>query len=46
MDKDGFALVICEELTDVINHDAFKKQMKDIIDYRTMEYYRRRYVKE
>ena len=29
---------------DVIKVDAFKKQMKDIIEYRTMEYYRRRYV--
>ena len=34
---------IMEEL-DVIKVDAFKKQMKDIIEYRTMEYYRRRYV--
>lgn len=32
------------EPTDVIKVDAFKKQMKDIIEYRTMEYYRRRYV--
>lgn len=24
--------------------DAFKKHMKDIIEYRTMEYYRRRYA--
>lgn len=23
---------------------AFKKHMKDILEYRTMEYYRRRYV--
>ena len=28
----------------VIKVDAFKKQMKDIIEYRTMEYYRRRYI--
>ena len=32
------------ELADVIKVDAFKHQMKDIIEYRTMEYYRRRYV--
>jgi len=33
-------------LADVIKVDAFKKQMKDIIEYRTMEYYRRRYVEK
>ncbi len=44
IDKDGYALGIRDELTDVIKVDAFKKQMKDIIEYRTMEYYRRRYV--
>ena len=44
IDKDGYALGIRDELADVIKIDAFKKQMKDIIEYRTMEYYRRRYV--
>ena len=44
IDKDGYALGIRDELSDVIKVDAFKKQMKDIIEYRTMEYYRRRYV--
>ena len=44
IDKDGYALGIRDELTDVIKVDAFKKQMKDIIEYRTMEYYRRRYI--
>ena len=44
IDKDGYALGIRDELTDVIKVDAFKHQMKDIIEYRTMEYYRRRYV--
>ena len=44
IDKDGYALRIRDELADVIKVDAFKKQMKDIIEYRTMEYYRRRYV--
>ena len=44
IDKDGCALGIRDELADVIKVDAFKKQMKDIIEYRTMEYYRRRYV--
>ena len=44
IDKDGYALGIRDELVDVIKVDAFKKQMKDIIEHRTMEYYRRRYV--
>ena len=44
IDKDGYALGIRDELSDVIKVDTFKKQMKDIIEYRTMEYYRRRYV--
>ena len=46
IDKDGYALGIRDELADVIKADAFKKQMKDIIEYRTMEYYRRRYVEK
>lgn len=46
IDKDGYALGIRDELADVIKVDAFKKQMKDIIEYCTMEYYRRRYVEK
>lgn len=44
IEKEGYALAIREELTEVIELNAFKMQMKDIIEYRTMEYYRRRYV--
>ena len=46
IDKDGYALGIRDELADVIKVDAFKRQMKDIIEYRTMEYYRKRYVEK
>lgn len=46
VDKDGYALTIRKELADVIGLDDFKAQMKDIIEYRTMEYYRRRYVEK
>lgn len=46
IDKDGYAMGIRDELADIIKIDAFKKQMKDIIEYRTMEYYRRRYVEK
>lgn len=46
VDKDGYALSIREELSDVVGLDGFKAQMKDIIEYRTMEYYRRRYMEK
>lgn len=38
------ALAIREELADVMKSEAFTRQMKDILEYRTMEYYRRRYA--
>ena len=45
VDKEGFALAIREELADIVRKEAFRQQMKDILEYRTMEYYRRRYDK-
>lgn len=45
IDKEGFALALREELSDIIEKDAFRQQIKDILEYRTMEYYRRRYDK-
>lgn len=44
--KDGYALAIRDDLEEIIENEAFKKQMKDILEYRTMEYYRRRYTGE
>lgn len=44
IEKEGYALAIREDLGDVIGNEAFKKHMKDILEYRTMEYYRRRYT--
>lgn len=43
LDRDGYALAIREELAEAVTHEAFQRQMKDILEYRTMEYYRRRY---
>ncbi|MBD5476840.1 MAG: hypothetical protein HDR17_12825 [Lachnospiraceae bacterium] len=43
VEKENYALAIREELAEIAEHEAFKLQMKDILDYRTMEYYRRRY---
>lgn len=41
--KEGTALALKEDLTDVILQPAFEEQMKDVIEYRAMDYYRRRY---
>lgn len=46
IEKEGYALAIREDLKDVIENEGFKKHMKDILEYRTMEYYRRRYVEK
>lgn len=43
IEKEGYALAIREGLKDAIENEAFKEHMKDILEYRTMEYYRRRY---
>ncbi len=44
IEKAGYALAIREDLESVIGNAAFKGHMKDILEYRTMEYYRRRYA--
>ena len=41
--KEGAALALREELTDVIGNPVFAEQMKDVIEYRVMDYYQRRY---
>lgn len=46
IDKEGYVLAIRDDLEAVIGNEAFKKHMKDILEYRTMEYYRRRYTGE
>ena len=43
IEKEGYALAIREDLEEIIGNEAFKNHMKDILEYRTMEYYRRRY---
>ena len=44
IEKAGYAIAIREDLESVIGNVAFKRHMKDILEYRTMEYYRRRYA--
>ena len=43
IEKEGYAIAIREDLKEIISNEAFKNHMKDILEYRTMEYYRRRY---
>ena len=46
IEKEGYALALRDDLKEIIDNEAFKKHMKDILEYRTMEYYRRKYTKE
>lgn len=46
IDKEGYALAIREDLRPVVKNPAFCAHMKDILEYRTMDYYRRRYEGE
>lgn len=46
VEREGYALAIRDELAEVAGQEAFKRQMKDILEYRTMEYYRRRYAEK
>lgn len=41
--REGFAISLKSELERYIGNPAFVEQMKDIIEYRAMDYYRRRY---
>lgn len=41
--RDGCALALREELRDIIGKPTFAEQMKDVIEYRAMDYYQRRY---
>lgn len=41
--RDGCALALSEKLQDVIDNPVFVDQMRDVIKYRTMDYYQRRY---
>jgi len=43
VEKEGYALAIRDEVGSVAGSEAFRAQMKDVLEYRTMEYYRRRY---
>lgn len=40
---EGSALALRDELVDVISNPVFVEQMRDVIEYRVMDYYQRRY---
>ena len=44
IEKEGYALALRDDLEGIIGNEAFKSHLKDILEYRTMEYYRRRYI--
>ena len=46
IEREGYALAIREAVSEIIEQEAFRQQMKDILEYRTMEYYRRKYMEE
>lgn len=41
LEKEGYLLSLDNALTPLIRDDAFKYHLKDVIEYRTMEYFRR-----
>ena len=41
--KEGAALALKDEMQEVIDNPVFIKQMKDVVEYRVMDYYRRTY---
>ena len=42
--KDGCALALRDNMQEVIGNEAFVRHMKDALEYRVMDYYRRRYT--
>lgn len=46
VEKDGFALALNEKLLKIIEEVAFKEHLHDIIAYRTIDYYYRRYKEQ
>ena len=46
VEKDGYALALRDEIGEVVGNMAFGEQMGDVLGYRSLEYYRRRYEKK
>lgn len=43
VEKDGYALALRDEIGEDVGNMAFGEQMGDVLGYRSLEYYRRRY---
>lgn len=43
VEKDGYVLALRDEIGDVVGNMALGEQMGDVLGYRSLEYYRRRY---
>ncbi len=41
--KDGAALALRDEMEEIVKEPVLAEQMKDVIEYRAMDYYRREY---
>ena len=46
IEKEGYVIALREELRTIVHKEAFQEQLKDIIEYRVMEYYRRKYLEK
>lgn len=41
--EEGSVLALRSDLAEIVKGDAFRKHMKDVVEYRVMDYYQRRY---
>ena len=44
VEKEGYAIAVRDDLKEVFRNLTFQKNYRDIIAYRTVDYYRRRYA--
>ena len=44
--REGSVLALRDEMKEIIKHPVLAEQMKDVIEYRAMDYYRRRYKEQ
>ncbi len=43
MKREGAALALRDEMEEIVKEPVLAEQMKDVIEYRAMDYYRKRY---
>lgn len=42
-EKEGYVIALNDGLKDVVKTEAFAEQMRDVVEYRVLDYYQRRY---